>query len=568
MTLQRFQFSRFQFKIKIVRFFKAQMKNRVVRLSKLKQSTTVLIIKCIGFESKKIMLSDLVFNQNKVIIYLSKKTSRLEEVVIKASFGNDIFKTISDLDIQLRPINNSQEVLRIVPGLFTGQHAGGGKAEQLFLRGFDLDHGTDINITVDGIPVNIASHAHGQGYADLHFVIPEFIDKVNFNKGPYFAGKGNFTTAGFVDFKTKNYLENNFVKIEDGQYNTFRGIVGLNLLNVNVNTRGNSLYLAGESSFTDGYFDSSQNFSRHNVMLKYHETKVGNNTLTAAATGFTSKWTASGQIPNRAVESGLVGWYGAIDTTEGGQTSRYNISTELLTKFKDRATVRNQLYYSKYDFELYSNFTFFKVDALNGDQIRQKENRNIIGYNSIYQNEYYIGTYKTETKAGIQTRYDNVNNIELSRTKNRNIITDRLTLGDVNEFNSAAYYSQKLVLNDKLDVTGAVRFDYFINNYNDKLMFHTVNTSATIVCPKLNFNYRLNDKLQLYLYNGKGFHSNDTRVVVQQNGKKVLPPAYGSDFGGFFKIGKNLVIQSAVLFLWLDQEFVYVGDEGVVEAGG
>lgn len=399
-------------------------------------------------------------------------------------------------------------------------------------------------------------------------MIPEFIDKVNFNKGPYFAGKGNFTTAGFVDFKTKNYLENNFVKIEDGQYNTFRGIVGLNLLNVNVNTRGNSLYLAGESSFTDGYFDSSQNFSRHNVMLKYHETKVGNNTLTAAATGFTSKWTASGQIPNRAVESGLVGWYGAIDTTEGGQTSRYNISTELLTKFKDGATVRNQLYYSKYDFELYSNFTFFKVDALNGDQIRQKENRNIIGYNSIYQNEYYIGTYKTETKAGIQTRYDNVNNIELSRTKNRNIITDRLTLGDVNEFNSAAYYSQKLVLNDKLDVTGAVRFDYFINNYNDKLMFHTVNTSATIVCPKLNFNYRLNDKLQLYLYNGKGFHSNDTRVVVQQNGKKVLPPAYGSDFGGFFKIGKNLVIQSAVLFLWLDQEFVYVGDEGVVEAGG
>lgn len=124
MTLQRFQFSRFQFKIKIVRFFKAQMKNRVVRLSKLKQSTTVLIIKCIGFESKKIMLSDLVFNQNKVIIYLSKKTSRLEEVVIKASFGNDIFKTISDLDIQLRPINNSQEVLRIVPGLFIVQHAG------------------------------------------------------------------------------------------------------------------------------------------------------------------------------------------------------------------------------------------------------------------------------------------------------------------------------------------------------------------------------------------------------------------------------------------------------------
>ena len=115
------------------------------------------------------------------------------------------FQTISDLDIHLRPINNSQEILRSVPGLFIGQHAGGGKAEQLFIRGFDVDHGTDVNISVDGMPVNMVSHAHGQGYADLHFVIPEFIDKVNFDKGPYFAEKGNFTTAGFVDFKTKDF---------------------------------------------------------------------------------------------------------------------------------------------------------------------------------------------------------------------------------------------------------------------------------------------------------------------------------------------------------------------------
>ena len=128
--------------------------------------------------------------------------------------------------------------------------------QQIFLRGFDLDHGTDINISVDGMPVNMVSHAHGQGYADLHFVIPELIDKVNFNKGPYFADKGNFNTAGFVEFKTKDYLENNFVKVEGGQFSTFRAITGINLIKPQKDRRNQSLYFAGEGSFTKGYFDS------------------------------------------------------------------------------------------------------------------------------------------------------------------------------------------------------------------------------------------------------------------------------------------------------------------------
>lgn len=135
------------------------------------------------------------------------------------------------MDIKIRPINNSQEVLRSVPGLFIGQHAGGGKAEQLFIRGFDVDHGTDVQITADGMPVNMVSHAHGQGYADLHFIIPEFIEKVNFNKGPYFADKGNFNTAGFVDFRTADVLDRNFIKAEIGQFKSYRGVLGANLIN-------------------------------------------------------------------------------------------------------------------------------------------------------------------------------------------------------------------------------------------------------------------------------------------------------------------------------------------------
>jgi len=542
--------------------------NGFVSLRNLPASISKLIVSRIGFQTKSITLATLTTSDNQVIIYLQSKVANLQEVQVKATAGNGIFKTISDLDIHLRPINNSQEVLRMVPGLFIGQHAGGGKAEQIFLRGFDLDHGTDINISVDGMPVNMVSHAHGQGYADLHFVIPEFIDKVTFNKGPYFADKGNFTNAGFVEFKTKDYLENNFIKAEGGQFNTFRGIAGINLIKPKGNRRNHSLYFAGEGSYTKGYFESPQDFSRFNGTLKYHGSISSNSTLTAALTGFASKWNASGQIPDRAVEGGLVGFYGAIDNTEGGKTSRYNTHAELMTNLADGGVIRNQIFYSKYRFELYSNFTFYKEDPLNGDQIRQKEDRNIYGYNGSYQREFFLGNIKTEMKAGVQLRYDDINNIELTRTKNRLTNTAEIMKGDINEWNAAAYWSQRFSVSKSIDITTALRGDYFTNRYHDKLVSQFLSTNAFILSPKFNFNYRVNDKVQLYLYNGRGFHSNDTRVAVQQAGKKVLPPAYGSDLGGIFKVGKKLFFQTAIWYLWLDQEFVYVGDEGVVEPGG
>ncbi|WP_121356753.1 TonB-dependent receptor [Flavisolibacter nicotianae] len=542
--------------------------NGFVSFRNLPVSSLQLLISRIGFEVKRVAVDTLTGTNNTAIIYLNSKVSSLQEVQVKATANGGIFKTISDLDIHLRPINNSQEVLRMVPGLFIGQHAGGGKAEQIFLRGFDLDHGTDINISVDGIPVNMVSHAHGQGYADLHFVIPELIDKVNFNKGPYFADKGNFTTAGFVEFKTKDYLENNFVKLEGGQFNTFRGITGINLLKSTGDRRNQSLYFAGEASYSDGYFDHPQNFSRFNGILKYHGSVSPTSTISASITGFTSKWNASGQIPDRAVESGMIDFYGAIDSTEGGKTSRYNANVELLTNLHNGGAIRNQVYYTRYKFELYSNFTFYKEDPVNGDQIRQKEDRNIYGYNGSYRKEYFFGNIKTETNAGVQLRYGDINNIELTRTKDRVVNTAEIMRGDIHELNAGAYWSQRFSLSKKLDVTGGLRADYFTNQYNDKLTAQVLSTNSAIVSPKLNVNYKLNDKVQLYLYNGRGFHSNDTRVAVRQDGKKVLPPAYGTDLGGIFKVGRNLVLQSALWYLWLDQEFIYVGDEGVVEPGG
>ena len=521
-----------------------------------------------GYQKEFITLNSSGQLDKTNIIYLKPKPLSLSEVTIHASSSISHLKFLSDLDIQLKPVSNSQEILRTVPGLFIGQHAGGGKAEQIFLRGFDIDHGTDINISVDGIPVNMVSHAHGQGYADLHFLIPESIESVGFNKGPYYADKGNFTTAGYVEFKTKDFLDRDIVKIEAAQFKTIRGILGVNLIKKNSDSNLQSLYFMGEGSFSNGYFDHPQDFSRWNGLLKYKKKLSQDNTLRASISGFSSKWDASGQIPIRAVNDGTVGFYGAIDNTEGGSTSRYNASVELLTRLKKAASFKNQFYYTNYLFELYSNFTFFKNDPLNGDQIRQKENRQVLGYDGSYRNVFYLGKVRSEIRGGIQGRYDILDGIELTRTKDRITNTSRIMYGGIHELNLGTYISEKLCLSDQLDITAALRLDYFNNRYDDHLILKSENSNSTILSPKFNINYKLSDRVQFYLYNGSGFHSNDTRVVVGENGRQTLPKAYGSDLGGVFKLGNQFILQSAIWHLWLDQEFIYVGDEGVVEAGG
>lgn len=523
-------------------------------------------ITSIGHETITLSLNDLAKDNN--IIRLKNTTVLLSNVTVSAG-ANEQYRSISKLDIKMRGINNSQEVLRMVPGLFIGQHAGGGKAEQIFLRGFDLDHGTDINIAVDGMPVNMVSHAHGQGYADLHFLIPELIDNVTFKKGTYYAEKGNFTTTGFVDFKTYNSLPKNSIKVEGGMYNTFRTVAMLNLLSDKAKAKSQSAYIASEYMYTRGYFDNPQDFHRVNVFGKYFGALNKYNNLNFSASFFTSKWNASGQIPDRAVESGLIGFYGAIDPNEGGQTSRKNLNALLTTTLKNGSFFKNQLYYSDYHFELYSNFTFYKEDPVNGDQIRQKEHRNLYGYNGSYHRTFYAGHTQITSEIGSNIRMDRTDTSELSRTKDRSITTAHLMLGNISEDNLAAYISETFTFNPKFSINTGVRYDYFHDEYLDKLNGNNLGkASASIVSPKLSFFYHLNDKTQLYLSTGRGFHSNDTRVVVPENGLKVLPAAYGGDLGTVLKPSKNMLLNAAVWYLWLDQEFVYVGDEGSVEPSG
>ncbi len=338
--------------------------------------TDTLQVSAIGFETTHLTYQELL-NRNKKY-GLTTKEIHLKELVITSN-PLHASQLISKLDIKMRAINNTQEALRMIPGLFIGQHAGGGKAEQIFLRGFDLDHGTDINISVDGMPVNMVSHAHGQGYADLHFVIPELIANANFKKGTYYPEKGNFTTTGYVDFKTIDILPASSIKLEAGQFNTFRGVGLINVLGQKALQQQQSAYIATELIHSDGYFESPQNFKRYNVFGKYHGRLNQQNYLTLTASTFASNWDASGQIPERAVASKRIGYYGAIDPTEGGHTSRSNINAVLTTSLQNGGMIKNQIFYSQYDFKLYSNFTFFIEVPVIGVQIRQKEARNIYG---------------------------------------------------------------------------------------------------------------------------------------------------------------------------------------------
>ena len=528
----------------------------------------------VGF--KPVVVTTTVKNDQTTTLTTTLVTTSVElsEVLVSSQRAHDQ-QLISSVDIKLRPITNSQEILRIVPGLFIGQHAGGGKAEQIFLRGFDLDHGTDIRLTVDGMPVNMVSHAHGQGYADLHFVIPELVEGVDFKKGPYNAEKGNLTTAGWVDFRTRTALDRSFAKLEVGQFDTYRAVAGLDLLGQKGRAKSQSAYLASEYSYSKSYFDNPQHFKRLNVIGKYHGHLSDNTNLTLTGSTFWSNWNHSGQIPDRAIESGLTDWFGSIDPTEGGETSRTNVNAQLVTVTPKNHVIKNQLFYSNYNFELYSNFTFFLKDSLNGDQIRQKEHRNLFGYNGSYTTQANLGKTSWTTTLGAQYRQDITHGTELSHTKNRVETLNQIQFGNVNEINAALYADEVVHISSRFTVNAGVRVDYFHSQYEDLLAMSNATPASTtkratqaIVSPKLNFYYTFNPQFQLYLNTGKGFHSNDARVVTAQNGREILPGGYGSDLGIIVKPFSKLLINAAAWYLWLEQEFVYVGDEGVVEPSG
>ena len=390
---------------------------------------------------------------------------QLQDVVVLQSNTATTFGTLAKIDLDLKPVRNTQELMRIVPGLFVAQHAGGGKAEQIFLRGFDVDHGTDVQVTVDGMPVNMVSHAHGQGYADAHFIIPETVNKIDFGAGPYYTQQGNLNTAGYVGFGTYNQISKSTVQVETGRYNTYRTLAMIDLLKKNKDKQ--SAYIAGEFYYSDGAGINKQNFNRFNVFGKYNLAFNSSSQLTASLSTFKSKWDASGQVPIRAVKDGTIDRFGSIDPTEGGNTERYNANIILTHTFKNSMVRENQAYYSRYIFHLFSNFTFYLNDPINGDEINQKEGRNVFGYASKLTHKNKFGNLTVTNNYGVGLRYDVTDNSQLAHAAKRIFLED-VKKGNIKEANAFAYIQKQFDFGKWL-IDAGLRYDYLHFDYIDKL---------------------------------------------------------------------------------------------------
>jgi outer membrane receptor protein involved in Fe transport len=536
-------------------------------------------VSSLGYRAKSQEVKLLAGETRGLTLALATASLDLAEVTVSQPRDlNQTLAAISHIDQSLRPINSAQDLLRLVPGLFIAQHAGGGKAEQIFIRGFDADHGTDFSVNIDGMPVNMVSHAHGQGYADFHFVIPETVEQLKVYKGPYTARFGDFATAGAGEFSTKTSLDRSQVKLEVGQYSTYRALVMLDLLGTHhlLSKKAESAYVAAEYNFTNSYFDNPQHFKRFNGLAKYTGQLSDKTSLVLLSSHFQSSWDASGQIPERAVTEGIISRFGSIDPSEGGNTSRTNAYAILTTALPHAAVLRQQVYYSRYYFNLYSNFTFFKDNPLNGDEIDQRDTgRNLYGYTATYDRDDDLAARALHSTLGLGTRLDD-GSLLLRRAVQR-VPGDTLSTGRLHEQNVYAYLDETLALTDRLTMNAALRADLFVFDFRGQVADSTGvpgplrgRVQAARVSPKLNFYYQLSPAVQLFARSGLGFHSNDARGVVRGGAtpSQALPRATGAEVGSTFKPLPELVVNAALWYLRLTDELVYSGDEGTTESVG
>ena len=538
----------------------------------------------------------------------SDKVIELEKILVKGErvYSTASSRSIRDFDLNVRPVSTAQDMLQLAPGLVIAQHAGGGKAEQIFLRGFDADHGTDVAISSDGTPVNMVSHGHGQGYADLHFAIPELVESIDVFKGPYFARYGNFSTAGSVQFRTKDKIDRNMLKIEGGGFNTqkFTGMFQLPTV-----AKDQNAYFAGQFYNTDGPVESEQDFQRLNLFGKFRMDMNETNRLSISASSFSSAWDASGQIPQRAVDSGLISRFGTIDDLEGGQTGRQNLNLIYTADGDNNSQFLFQPYFSQYNFKLFSNFTFFLEDLENGDMIEQTDDRTIIGLNTEYKFTQSISSIQANTTFGGGFRSDDIA-VSLWHSPKRRRLTQKVDSGII-ERNLFLWAQEELIINPKLRFQLGLRGDYFtfnVEDHLDTLSDETVTlphasgyAQQAMLNPKFNMVYSPIQSIDVFLNFGTGFHSNDARdVVIEQTisdleqtykrqdlsedqigerltqmnfnrdhaGIQTLPRAIGAEIGTRHRFLNRFNIGLTGWWLELDEELVFVGDAGETEISG
>ncbi len=468
------------------------------------------------------------------------------------------------------------DILRQVPGLTVSQHAGGGKADQYFIRGFDVDHGTDLAIFADGIPVNMTSHGHGQGYADTHWMIPELVGTVDVHKGPYAARYGDFYTAGALELKTLDELPNaGTVYISGGAPLTAgRGALDRRMVAVASPEmrEGDKTILAAEIGEQDGPFVHAQDFQRGIAMGKW-QGKVGAGTLKLAANWYTAKWNQSGQLPEQEIAAGRLDRFGSVDPSEGGTATRASIAAGYEMPAGEGGTVRVNAYGVRNYLQLFSNFTLFARDQMNGDGIEQTDDRWLGGANATYQKAIHRDNYDALVTSGVQLRVDDVGT-SLWQQANRQRVercfenANPCNMHDSQIKNAAAYVEANFIPRDWLHVFPGLRVDGFSWNVQDKVMPGVTNQTAArvLASPKLSVELHPTQQINFFVNGGAGFHSNDARAAVSTNGAGALARAWGGELGARVKPSENSRLAMDVWYLQLSSEQVWSGDAGGTEA--
>jgi TonB family protein len=506
--------------------------------------------------------------------------------------------TVRNLDFDLRPKTSPNDVLRVVPGLLAVQHQGGGKADQLFLRGFDADHGTDVGVFIDGIPVNMPSHAHGQGYADLHWLIPEALERIDVIKGPYDARWGDFSTAGAVNLITRDTFDSSSVQYTLGGFPTLGGRVvaqGRFVAIAAPKLPGWAAklhpWLAFEAAYDNGPFSNPEDLKRYNLFSKISYDVLPNFKIGIFFQAYGGGWVGSGQIPSRDV--GRIGQFGSEDPSEGGLTERQMFT--LFAKYRGGTQeVEFTAYVTRYRLSLFNDFTFYLNDPLHGDEMEQDDARTFTGGKLAYHFHSRWRGISFRSTMGVEMRYDGIHVDRWQAESQDGDFRQRLSrrvdgtgLGfsgandDIDILNVAGYAEEDVVFTRWLRLIGAIRADFFGYNVDDlslQLGAGAPNTSGTRqftqYSPKASAIFTpIHDTLDLYLNFGEGFHSNmaevtlaDGRTIRNSGGSTfvlhALPKFYGGEIGARAHLWNRLDLAGAFWMSYLENETVFDADNG------
>jgi hypothetical protein len=518
--------------------------------------------------------------QELAALVVTGKAESLIGVAPSASKGQANSEELSE-----RPYLRRGELLEVVPGVIITQHSGDGKANQYFVRGFNLDHGTDFSVSMDGQPVNFVTHAHGQGYADINPIIPELVESLDYWKGPFHGQLGDLSTAGAAKFRFFDLLPQGIASVGIGEHNYFRGLLADTIdLSSPAPREGESksgalvapgggrsgLTYALEYNYYDGPWEREGNSQRMNGFLKYFK-QSGQDTFSLTAMGYDGDWDSTDQIPKRLIDSGGIDRLGNIDDSVRGDSSRYSLMGSWDRDLTNgRAHV--DFYVGKYELDLFSNFTYFLNDPVNGDQFEQQDGRWFLG--GEVRREWDFGNRNTLT-VGLQTRHDIMDDIGLYNTTDT-IRTSAVRVDDVNESTLGVYATANYQVNDWFRVQPGLRADGFHFDVDSDNPANSGDETDGIVSPKLSLIFGPWADTEFYANAGMGFHSNDARgttitidPVTGLPADKVDPlvRTYGFELGARTEALTDVVSTLALFYLHSDSELLYVGDAGTSEAG-